>query len=94
MLQFFLARLYNNPGSTTGDMVLVRKLREQALRIYMLYLVGIMLFTNKSAYYVDVSHLKYFRNLELVTGYAWGVAALADLYRELNNAYHYNIMHL
>jgi hypothetical protein len=32
----------------------VQKLRAQALRIYLLYLVGITLFTDKSAHYVDV----------------------------------------
>jgi len=49
-----------------GDMVLIRKLREQAPHIYLLYLVGITLFTDKSAYYVDVAYMKYFRDLKHV----------------------------
>jgi len=73
-----------------GDMVLIQKLQDQTLRIYLLYLVGITLFTDKSAYYVDVAYL---RDLELVVGYAWGVA-LSHLYKELNNASHYNTKHL
>jgi len=76
-----------------GDVVLVQRLREQALYIYLLYLVGITLFTDKNAYHVDVAYLKYFRNLELVVGYAWGADALAHLYKELNNVSHYNIKH-
>jgi len=39
---------------------------------------------------VDVVYLRYFRDLELVVGHAWGAAALAHLYKELNNAFHYN----
>jgi hypothetical protein len=77
-----------------GDMVLARNLQEHDLRIYLLYLVGITLFIDKRTYYVDVAYLKYFRDLELVDGYAWGVAALSHLYREINNASHYNIRHL
>jgi len=34
--------------------------------------------------------LRYFRDLDLVAGYSWGAAALAHLYRELNNAAHWN----
>jgi len=48
--------------------------------------VGITLFTDKSQNVVDVVYLRYFRNLDLVAGFSWGVAALAHLYRELNNA--------
>jgi len=77
-----------------GDLVPVRKLRKQTLRIYLLYLVGITLFTGKSVHYVNVVYLRYFRDLELVAGNAWGAAALARLYREINNASHYNKKHL
>lgn len=44
-----------------------------------------MLFTNKSANYVDVTYLRYFRDLELVSNYAWGAAAIAHLHMEINN---------
>jgi len=67
-----------------------RRLRDQAVCIYLLYLVGITLFTDKSATTVDVVYLRYFRDLDLVAGYSWGVAALAHLYRELNKVARWN----
>jgi len=39
---------------------------------------------------VDVVYLRYFRDLDLVVGYSWGAAALAHLYRELNNVARWN----
>jgi len=39
---------------------------------------------------VDVVYLRYFRDLDLVAGYLWGVADLAHLYKELNNAARWN----
>ncbi|XP_039684976.1 protein MAIN-LIKE 1-like [Medicago truncatula] len=39
---------------------------------------------------VDVVYHMYFRDLDLVAGYSWGAAALAHLYRELNNATRWN----
>jgi len=68
----------------------VQRLRDQAVRIYLLYLVGIMIFTNKSQWAVDVVYLRYFRDLDLVTGYSWGAATLAHLYKELNNVARWN----
>jgi len=68
----------------------VQRLRDQVVRIYLLYLVGITLFTDKSATTVDVVYLKYFRDLDLVAGYSWGAAALAHLYRERNKVAHWN----
>jgi len=68
----------------------VRRLRDQCVRIYLLYLVGITIFTDKSQWAVDVVYLRYFRDLDLVAGYSWGAAALAHLYRELNNAARWN----
>lgn len=56
--------------------------------------MGITLFNDKSTRYVDVVYLRYFRDLDLVVGYAWGDDALAHLYIELNNASHYNTKHL
>ena len=47
-----------------GDMVLMQ---EQTLCIYLLYLVGITLFTDKSAHYVEFAYLMNFRDLKLVT---------------------------
>jgi len=72
----------------------VQRLLDQALHIYLMFLVGITLFTNKSDTYVDVVYLRYFRDLEVVTGFSWGVVALSHLYRELNHAAHWNTRHL
>ena len=68
----------------------VQRLRAQVVRIYLLYLVGITLFTDKIQNVVDVVYLRYFRDLDLVVGYSWGAAALAHLYRELNNVARWN----
>jgi len=72
----------------------VQKLRDQALLIYLLYLVGITLFTDKRATYVDVVYLRYFRDLDVVVGFSWGATALSHLYRELNHASHWSTKHL
>jgi hypothetical protein len=45
---------------------------------------------SKSQWAVDVVYLKYFRDLEIVSGFSWGAAALAHLYKELNNAARWN----
>lgn len=42
---------------------------DQVVHIYMFYLVGIMFFIDKSVNYVDVTYLKYIRDLELVSDY-------------------------
>ena len=67
----------------------VQRLRDQALRIDLMYLVGITLFTDKSTTYVDVVHLRYFRDLEVADGFSWGVTTLSHLYMELNHAAHW-----
>ena len=66
----------------------VQRVRDQDVRIYLLYLVGITLFTNTNVVYVV--YLRYFRDLDLVAGYSWGAAALAHLYMELNNVARWN----
>ncbi|GAU42367.1 hypothetical protein TSUD_350330 [Trifolium subterraneum] len=53
-------------------------------RAYMLLLVGTIIFSNKAKNNVDLTYLKYFRELDQVHTYAWGTAALAFLYRELD----------
>jgi len=68
----------------------VRRLPDQCVRIYLLYLVGITIFNDKSQWAVDVVYLRYFRDLDLVASYSWGVAALSHLYMELNNAARWN----
>jgi len=68
----------------------VRRLRDQVVRMYLLYLVGITLFTDKSTTVVEVVYLRYFRDLDLVANYSWGVARLVYLYRKLNKAARWN----
>ncbi|KAH1229176.1 Protein MAIN-LIKE 2 [Glycine max] len=57
-----------------------------AARAYLLHLVGCTLFANNSATYVHVVHLDAFRDLAHSGGYAWGVAALAHMYDQLDEA--------
>jgi hypothetical protein len=64
---------------------------DQPLCIYLLYLVGVTIFTNKSANYVDEPYLKYFKDLELVFDFSWGKATLAHLYMEHNSGVHYKL---
>jgi len=42
--------------------------------------VGTSLFSEKNTPYVDVFYLEYFRELEMVVEFGWGMAALAYLY--------------
>jgi len=46
-----------------GDIEEMQVKRDHTLRIYLLYLVCVTLFTNKSTNYVEVTYLKYFRDL-------------------------------
>jgi len=55
-------------------------------------LCGITIFTGKSQWAVDVVYLRYFRDFDLVAGYSWGAAALAHLYKELNNVARWNFI--
>ena len=93
----YLERIFKERLKDHGDLEIeygvtqeVERLRDQAVRIYLLYLVGITIFTDKSQWVVDVVYLRYFRDLEIVSGFSWGVAALAHLYKELNNAARWN----
>jgi len=61
----------------------VHKLCDQTLHIYLFYLVGITLFIDKRATYVDVAYLRYSRDLEVATGYSWGVATHHTCIRRL-----------
>jgi len=76
-----------------GDVKEMQMKWERTLCMYLLYLVGVMLFINKSENYVDVTSLKYIWDLELVSDFAWGAAAFAHLYKELNNGSHYKTSH-
>jgi len=72
-----------------GDVNDIHVRQDYALRIYIPYLMGVNLFTDKSTNYVHKTCLKYFRGLELVSDYVRGAAALAHLYRKLNRGTHY-----
>jgi len=93
----YLERIFKERLKEQGDLATeygvtqeVQRLRDQVVRIYLLYLVGITIFTEKSQWAMDVVYLRYFRDLDLVAGYSWGAAALAHLYKELNNAARWN----
>jgi len=51
-------------------------------------------FTDNSVTYVDVSYMLYFRDLELMSNYAWREAAITHLYKDHNNSSHYKTKHL
>ncbi|KAK2443669.1 hypothetical protein QL285_014754 [Trifolium repens] len=57
-----------------------------AVRTYLLFVVGTTIFSNKEKNYVDLTFLRYLRDLELVSTFAWDPAALSFLYNELSNA--------
>ena len=55
-------------------------------RAYLLYLIGSTLFSDKERGYVSPKYLPLLSNFEEVREYAWGAAALAQLYRNLSKA--------
>ncbi|RWR80135.1 serine/threonine-protein phosphatase 7 long form isoform X1 [Cinnamomum micranthum f. kanehirae] len=57
-----------------------------AVRAYLLYLLGCMLFTDKSGTRVLIIFLTHLVDLDNVSSYAWGATALAYLYRQLGLA--------
>ncbi|XP_057415661.1 protein MAINTENANCE OF MERISTEMS-like [Lotus japonicus] len=58
----------------------------EAARAYLLRLVGMTLFCDKSNMYVNVAYLELFRDISLVGQYAWGATALTYLYCQLGEA--------
>ena len=56
------------------------------VRAYLLYLVGCILFSYKTGMRVFIEYLKLFEDLGQVSSSAWGVVALANLYRQLGYA--------
>jgi len=48
-----------------------------AARAYLLYFVGCTIFSDKSRTRVSIDYLKLFEDLDQVSSYAWGAAALA-----------------
>jgi hypothetical protein len=69
-----------------GDVAIMRMYRDWAVRTYLLFVVDTTIFSNKAKNYVDLTYLQYLREIQSVITYAWGLAALSFLYRELRNA--------
>ncbi|XP_028051669.1 protein MAIN-LIKE 1-like [Camellia sinensis] len=56
---------------------------EYVARAYLLYLLGCTLFADKSGTQVSIAYLHMLTDIDVVSSYAWGVAALAFLCRQL-----------
>ncbi|KAH6807024.1 hypothetical protein C2S51_028132 [Perilla frutescens var. frutescens] len=54
-----------------------------AARAFLVYILGYTLFTDKTGDRITCNYLRLFEDPEEFEGYAWGVAALAFLYRQL-----------
>ncbi|CAJ2639984.1 unnamed protein product [Trifolium pratense] len=63
------------------------KFQDFAIRVYLLILVGWTIFADTSKNTVQLTYLKYFKDLEIVDNYAWGAAALTHLYKVENERY-------
>lgn len=55
-----------------GDDMLVEYHIQYALMCYLLFLVGMSMFVDKSATCIDVVYLKYFTDLIVIHEYNWG----------------------
>jgi hypothetical protein len=77
-----------------GDVEQVELNRDQVVCIYLLYLVGATVFTNTITNYVDMAYIRYFRDLEMVIDYLWGLTALDHLYKEHNKGCNYKTSQL
>ena len=64
----------------------VEKNGERAARAFLLRLVGMTIFANKTNNRVEVASLHYFQYLKKVGECAWGASALAFLYEHLKDA--------
>ena len=59
---------------------------ERAARAFLLRLVGMTIFSNKTNNRVEVAYLHCFQDLKKVGEYAWGAATLAFLYEHLKGS--------
>jgi hypothetical protein len=62
-----------------GDVASMHMYRDCAVGTYLLFVVGITIFSNKAKNYVYLTYLLYLRDIELVKMYAWGTTALSCL---------------
>ncbi|ERM97355.1 hypothetical protein AMTR_s00073p00177110 [Amborella trichopoda] len=63
-------------------------------RAYLLYLVGRTIFADSTNRTVPTIYLQLFEDIDVVGQYAWGVAALAFLFRALSKVVHVDHQHL
>ncbi|GAU51789.1 hypothetical protein TSUD_415750, partial [Trifolium subterraneum] len=64
----------------------VEFLRDCTVRAFLLYLIGGILFTNKSVQYVDLIFLSYLQDIPLVNTWNWAASGLAYMYNYLDRA--------
>lgn len=77
-----------NIGEQEDDVVEIQLNQLYVGQKYLLYLVGVTLFSNKSVTYV------YFCDIKMVHGFSWMTTDLAYFYKELNVVCHYKTMQL
>jgi len=76
--------LYQNFGGVSDE---DSQWRNQCVaKSYLLYILGCTLFADKTATRVPVVYIRLLIDLDAVSGIAWGVGALAYLYRQLGLA--------
>lgn len=56
------------------------------IRAFLLYVVGLTLFANKSKKHIDLIFLEGMRDIHAIREYAWGAMGLATLYKYLSEA--------
>ncbi|KAM7474205.1 hypothetical protein LguiB_021448 [Lonicera macranthoides] len=59
---------------------------DQCARAYLLYLLRCTIFADKTGNRVSISYLECLKDLDAIRGYAWGMAILAYLFRQLGKA--------
>ena len=95
-LRYMLVQRFEDvaEAEAEGHLMMSNTCLDQIIRIVLLYLIGVTIFSDKSQYYVDVTYLRYLTDVEMIHEYAWGTAALVHLYRELNVACYYKARQL
>jgi hypothetical protein len=73
----------DDPESTLEEMT---PIREMCVRAFCLFLVCCTIFSNKSAWYVDVTYLQFFQDLTTTHEWNWGAAALAYMQQYMDDA--------
>ncbi|KAF9605608.1 hypothetical protein IFM89_017951 [Coptis chinensis] len=79
-LEWLRKTFSNTPEDATAEIV------DCHVRAYLLFLLGCTIFNDKSGVGVHVAYLQVLLEVDNVSKYAWGVAVLAYLYKELAKA--------